>query len=254
MAEQPGNDYVNVRHFREAARGSAPAEDEFAGLPIHAAPGLHDFIATHAEHSFLPCGSVLDLAAGTGALCLRLSQHGFRVTAADLVPENFRLHGTVPFVTANLNRSFADALGATFDGILAVEVIEHLENPRHFLRECGTLLNPGGCLILTTPNVDNPVSKLSFVRRGRFQWFWDGDYDTFGHITPLTQWQVRCCLEEVPLEIVSLGSFGNPYRLIRGSWRAYVAARLIGFMGDLDPGLRGEVLVAVARRPAGPTG
>lgn len=254
MAEEPGNDFVNVRHFREAARRSAPAEDEFEGLPIHTAPGLHEFVATLADRSFVPRGSVLDLAAGTGALCLRLVQHGFRLTAVDLVAENFRLHGTVPFVTADLNRSFADALGATFDGVLAVEVMEHLENPRHFVRECAALLKPGGCLILTTPNVDNPVSKLSFIRRGRFQWFWDGDYDTLGHISPLTQWQVRRCVEEVPLDIVSLGSVGNPYRLIRGSWPAYLAARLIAFLDDLDPGLRGEVLVAVARKPAGSGG
>jgi hypothetical protein len=33
----------------------------------------------------------------------RLADLGFAVTAMDVVPENFRLHDSVPFIAANLN-------------------------------------------------------------------------------------------------------------------------------------------------------
>lgn len=40
----------------------------------------------------------------------------------------------------------------SFDTILAGEVIEHLEQPIQFLRDCRRLLKPGGLLVFSTPN------------------------------------------------------------------------------------------------------
>jgi 2-polyprenyl-3-methyl-5-hydroxy-6-metoxy-1,4-benzoquinol methylase len=45
------------------------------------------------------------------------------------------------------------------DTIIASEVIEHLDNPYIFLRQCLRLLNNDGILIITTPNPSN----LGFV-------------------------------------------------------------------------------------------
>lgn len=39
-----------------------------------------------------------------------------------------------------------------FDTIICSEVIEHLENPHQFLKQCHRVLKKGGKLILTTPN------------------------------------------------------------------------------------------------------
>jgi len=41
---------------------------------------------------------------------------------------------------------------ASFDTIVAGELIEHLENPAAFLRGCRTILKDSGKLLLTTPN------------------------------------------------------------------------------------------------------
>jgi SAM-dependent methyltransferase len=43
-------------------------------------------------------------------------------------------------------------LGKRFDTIIAGEIIEHLENPGKFLRNMHKHLNPGGTLIISTPN------------------------------------------------------------------------------------------------------
>ena len=40
----------------------------------------------------------------------------------------------------------------TFDGVVMVEAIEHLENPIAAIENAVRLLSPGGCLVLTTPN------------------------------------------------------------------------------------------------------
>lgn len=40
----------------------------------------------------------------------------------------------------------------TFDCIVATEVIEHLPNPKSFLKECYRILKKNGKLVLTTPN------------------------------------------------------------------------------------------------------
>jgi SAM-dependent methyltransferase len=43
---------------------------------------------------------------------------------------------------------------ATFDVVLACEIIEHLPNdPMHTLIECNRVLKPGGRVVLTTPNI-----------------------------------------------------------------------------------------------------
>ena len=39
-----------------------------------------------------------------------------------------------------------------FDAVIASEVVEHVANPIQFLQNCSKLLNPGGVLIITTPN------------------------------------------------------------------------------------------------------
>lgn len=44
----------------------------------------------------------------------------------------------------------------SFDTIVAGELIEHLDDPVGFLSDCYHLLNPGGRLILSTPNPDYP--------------------------------------------------------------------------------------------------
>lgn len=44
-----------------------------------------------------------------------------------------------------------------FNNILAGEIIEHLENPSYFVRECHRVLKKDGVLIMTTPNVYDPI-------------------------------------------------------------------------------------------------
>ena len=58
---------------------------------------------------------------------------------------------------------------ATFDTIIAGELIEHLENPASFLKSCRKIVTNEGRLLLTTPNPyhwSTVIGNLFFVRSG----------------------------------------------------------------------------------------
>lgn len=71
----------------------------------------------------------------------------------------------------------------SIDFALSCEVIEHVENPRHFLREMLRVTRPGGFIFITTPNNHSFFSKLNFLFRDQHRYFQDSCYPA--HITPL---------------------------------------------------------------------
>src|SRR5512135_2716132 len=107
-----------------------------------------------------PPGRALDLGAGQGALSHALKLRGCDVTAADVNTSQFKAEG-VPCARLDLNRPlpFADR---DFDLVMAVEVLEHLESPRAFLREIHRVLRPGGLAVITTPNIASLPSRILF--------------------------------------------------------------------------------------------
>lgn len=217
----------------------------YKGLRIHALEGLHEFIANKIRDFFKPNGYVLDLGSGTGAMSLRLSELGFKVTATDIVSENSRLNNIIPFVKINLNDFFSNSFDKHFDGIVAAEIIEHLENPRKFLRESYKLIRPGGKMILSTPNINNPVSKASFIRSGTYKWYYDADYKDHGHITPISQWLLHKCIAEAGFNIEWIGTFGDPFVHTKNQWKIKLFSRFIQLLSVTGKNLDGEILVTV---------
>lgn len=238
---------VLVDPYRQAAMTKVNT-NSYKGLGIHALPGLHNFIAMKAVEYFEPEATLLDIAAGTGAMTLRMQDLGFKVSATDYVPENFKLDST-PFIQADLNEAFSTAYSGRFQAIIASEIIEHLENPRHFARECFKILEPGGRMILSTPNVENAASKASFIRSGSFLWFTEQDYAGQGHITPLTQWQIHKAFTEAGFRFLWTGSFGERASRLAGSPRLEVLARLVTLVSTINSQLAGEIFVAVLEKP-----
>jgi 2-polyprenyl-3-methyl-5-hydroxy-6-metoxy-1,4-benzoquinol methylase len=53
---------------------------------------LHDFVGIKALEYFEAAATLLDLAAGTGAMSLRMQDLGFDVRATDYVSENFKVN------------------------------------------------------------------------------------------------------------------------------------------------------------------
>lgn len=245
---KPAAATILVDHYRDAALARA-SNVHYRELAIHALPGLHEYAFEQFFHHCRHGASVLELAAGSGAMSLRLADAGYRVTATDYVTENFRLHDSVPFFASDLNRDFATGREGSHDAVCAMEIIEHLENPRHFVRQCGAILKPGGMLLLSTPNLDNAASMTTFLRGDTFQWFSDADYAHDGHITPLSQWQILKCLAEAQLQPVWQGSFGDPLQWLRGSPRMLLLSRVMARLMVRQPALGGQIYLVIARKP-----
>ncbi|HXD36121.1 MAG TPA: class I SAM-dependent methyltransferase [Rhodanobacter sp.] len=214
---------------------------EYKGLPIYAAPGLHEAAAELLAGAAPARARVLEFGAGSGAMSLRLADLGFQVTASDLFPESFK-PAEVPFVAADLNGAFAAQWPQGFDAVMALEIVEHLENPRDVLRQIRSLLPTGGQLVLSTPNIANPVSQALFLRRGQFQWFRDVDYREQGHITPLSPWVLEKALQEAGFTIRAERAVSSPFRRIRRlGWSVRLLAPWLALLSGLPTSRRGEV-------------
>jgi len=236
---------TRVAFFKETA-GEDVAGEYYKELPIFAFAGLHGRVGERASAFFSEGARVLDLASGSGALALRIRDLGFDVECCEAVPEGFRLHGDIPITAVDLDGDFAERLDGPFDAITAVEIIEHLENPWHFLRQCAHLLKPGGRMILTTPNIDTPRSILSFVKFGTFKFFTDGFYEKDGHITPVSQWQLEKCIREAGLKLNSLETFGAPW----GAGLRHLGAKALWLLANKNPRKIGTKIVALIEKPA----
>lgn len=245
---------ARARSFRRAFEGASLGA--YRGIPVFAAPGLHELVAARLAAALVPADGarVLELGAGAGAMSQRLDDLGYVVTASDLFVEGFTPRDRIPFVPLDLNGHFADLLEDRFDAVVALELVEHLENPHHFLRQCFQLLKPGGAMVLSTPNLGNPVSQALFVRSGMFQWFADADYRDQGHIMPIAPVVLRRCWQEAGFEVRWEGSVSDPWRRVRKPRMlgTLVLACLLALVSGAPRGQRGEVYVAVLRRPADP--
>jgi 2-polyprenyl-3-methyl-5-hydroxy-6-metoxy-1,4-benzoquinol methylase len=144
--------------------------------------GLHEACFKQIKN-FAKDSRILVLGSGGGAFDQRLVDNGFtNVTSLDFRPDFFRATGT-SFVEKDLNENFSD-LG-TFDLIVAIELIEHLENPAHFMRNISKCLHQNGSLLVTTPNIESGPSRVAFLTMGTLSFFTEEDMYGSGHISPL---------------------------------------------------------------------
>ncbi|HXB71824.1 MAG TPA: methyltransferase domain-containing protein [Candidatus Acidoferrales bacterium] len=118
---------------------------------------LNEHLARYAFAVRLARGKrVLDAGCGAGYGSAELAQAAESVIGVDIAAE------AIEFAQANYrqpNLRFEQAscsalpfAGASFDLVVAFEVIEHLEDWRGFLQEACRVLAPAGQLIVSTPN------------------------------------------------------------------------------------------------------
>ncbi|HEX5393463.1 MAG TPA: class I SAM-dependent methyltransferase [Rhodocyclaceae bacterium] len=112
--------------------------------------------------------SVLDLATGDGWLAASLPK-GVAIDGVDLFqaipPPGYRT-----FVRADINKGLPPQLGR-YDAIVCCEAIAYLTNPGNFLDSIAAHLNPGGIVIISTPNPLYIGSRLLIMLRGCFPGF-----------------------------------------------------------------------------------
>lgn len=128
------------------------------------------------EKYFNPKKKTLDAGCGKGTLLEILHSRGFADTCgADIDDYLAVARPTGEFKVADFNFDRFPWSDGFFDQIAAIEVVEHLENPYHFLREMARIIKKDGILLVTTPNPGHFWNKLSFLRKGEFYRFLPGN-------------------------------------------------------------------------------
>jgi 2-polyprenyl-6-hydroxyphenyl methylase/3-demethylubiquinone-9 3-methyltransferase len=101
--------------------------------------------------------SVLDLGCGNGSFLSLFQERGWKLYGTDFSPTGIEIARQnfpgIDFFLADSTAPSGDLLDRVgqVDVILSTEVIEHLYDPRGFLRNAYALLKPGGTIVLTTP-------------------------------------------------------------------------------------------------------
>jgi SAM-dependent methyltransferase len=131
-------------------------------------------------------GTIVDVGCGTGRLFSFVRNLCDRYIGADIVPYDSFPAGA-QFVKADLDIGTVPLPDASAEVVVSVETIEHLENPRAFMRELTRLAAPGGWIAITTPNQLSLTSKLSLVLNNQFVAFQEAPGLYPAHISALLE-------------------------------------------------------------------
>lgn len=227
--------------------------DYYKGLLIKADLGLHDQIAQVLCDKLDPGATILDFGAGEGALSLRLVDKGFNVTAADVDSGSFKCE-EIPFIRLDFDRpsdveGFVKAHKDSFDAVIGVEVIEHVQDQWSYARQLMAMVRPGGLVLVSTPNTTSWISRFLFLLTGQFHQFADIDL-SYGHISPITPWELNLVLKSAgatEIEIRPAGTLPPIYLSGLNLFSLYclIAMPLRLFMrGSVD----GWTVIATARK------
>jgi SAM-dependent methyltransferase len=177
---------------------------------------------------------VLEVGAGCGALALRLRDAGLDVVPTDLDPPHDWIH------RLDLDSpEWTDETRGPFDMVVCVETLEHVENPRQVLRSIRSLLRPGDKLLVSTPNITHPHSRLKMLLRGAPYIFGPKHYHQPGHITILPDWMLTEHVRLAGFDQIEVRTGGDTfYRgVVKLAYRAEIALlRLIGVRQRADSG------------------
>ncbi|MBK9098368.1 MAG: class I SAM-dependent methyltransferase [bacterium] len=124
--------------------------------------------------------NILEVGCSYGYLSYAIKKRQFHIKAIDIAstPIKFARENFGDFFYNADIKEYAKRYNEKFDLIIATEVIEHLENPFEFLKDCKKILNQDGKILLTTPNKDYsksdsiwqtdlpPVHLIWFSKRG----------------------------------------------------------------------------------------
>lgn len=129
---------------------------------------------------------LLDIGCGGGLVCEPMTRLGASVTGVDASEANIKTALTHARENdlqidyrAGTAEGLIDAGEAPFDIVLNLEVVEHVADPKTFLRDTASLLAPGGLMIVATLNrtakalataVIGAEYVLGWLPRGTHDW------------------------------------------------------------------------------------
>jgi 2-polyprenyl-6-hydroxyphenyl methylase / 3-demethylubiquinone-9 3-methyltransferase len=135
--------------------------------------------------------NVLDIGCGGGLLTEPLCRLGATVTGIDAGARNIavaRLHAEGMGLTIDYRDTTSEALateGRTFDIVLNMEVVEHVDNVPLYMKSCADLVAPGGLLFSATINRTLRARAFAvFAAENILRWLPRGTHDWNRFLTP----------------------------------------------------------------------
>jgi 2-polyprenyl-6-hydroxyphenyl methylase/3-demethylubiquinone-9 3-methyltransferase len=188
------------------------------------------FIREQAERRFgrdgrglRPFGGLrlLDIGCGGGLLSEPMRRLGFEVVGVDAAERNIltaRAHAAEQGLDIDYRASTAEQLladgEAPFDLVLNMEVVEHVADPRAYLKSCARLIRPGGLMVVATLNRTPKAFALGIVGAEYvLGWLPRGTHDWRKFLKPE---EVRELLAEEPVTVE--GPFGVAYNPLADRW------------------------------------
>jgi 2-polyprenyl-3-methyl-5-hydroxy-6-metoxy-1,4-benzoquinol methylase len=120
-------------------------------------------------------GRIVDVGCGVGRLRTFLGDTIESYAGVDAI-EYEGLSTGIAFLRADLNRDPIPVPDRSADAAISIETIEHLENPRAFVRELVRIVKPGGWIVVTTPNQRSVLSLGALLVKGHFSAFGARNY------------------------------------------------------------------------------
>jgi len=149
--------------------------------------------------------TVVDIGCGQGSMAGRLRDVFDRYVGCDLVAyDGFPDASWARLVQADLNRHPLPLADSCADLVVSVETIEHLENPRAFVRELARIVRPGGRVVLTTPNQLSWLNVMTLVTKNQHNAFQEAPGLYPSHITALLEQDLRRIASECGLENIEI--------------------------------------------------
>jgi len=145
--------------------------------------------------SILPPASVLEVGCGWGTNLEALEAEGYQITGLDISRRALdRLdRPDRQLIEADLAFGLPDSLPA-YECVLALDVIEHIDDDHKAVRELGRLLNSGGRVIISVPALPDLYSEFDAVQ---------------GHRRRYTAQTLRTCLEGAGLIVEDILWWGQ---------------------------------------------
>ena len=109
-------------------------------------------VALLRQLAIIPPARVLDAGCGWGTTLLALEKRGYQVTGMDVSRKALGLLDTPgrDLVLADLSRPVPQGVDQ-FDVVLALDVIEHIDDDQDAVAKLGQMVKPGGWVVVSVP-------------------------------------------------------------------------------------------------------
>ena len=125
-------------------------------------------LALLRKHGVRPPAHIIDAGCGWGVNLQALEQAGYRVTGIDISARCLKQldRADRELILADLTQPIEPSASQA-DAIIALDVIEHLDDDHGAVRNLMQLLKPGGVLILSVPALPDLFSEFDSVQGHR---------------------------------------------------------------------------------------